>query len=182
MLFRSGLTSPKISNIVAASTFGPAVKQYCDERGLALTIYADDITISSKTEFSPQETITFVTEVLTKAGFRVNKAKTKVMKKGTRHSRLYVCGTVVNEKVNLLRKERLRLRAVVHNSGKNGLEAEALKTGLTTNEFVLRIRGKLNWFGQLNPEGSSRLIENFQRTCTEWDEACRSTPYQYQSE
>jgi len=177
---QGGLTSPKISNVVASRTFGPVVKQYCEEKGLSLTIYADDITISSKADFDAKEVIEFVSGVLVNAGFRVNKAKTKVMKKGTRRSRLYVCGTVVNEKVNLLRDERLRLRAVVHNSVKNGLEAEAAKTGLTANEFLMRVRGKLNWFGQLNPEGSSKLIERFQGACTDWEEISRSTPYQHQ--
>ncbi len=179
---QGGLTSPKISNIVASRTFGPEVKQYCDEKGLNLTIYADDITVSSKSDFDADEVITLVSDVLARHGFRVNKAKTKVMKKGTRRSRLYVCGTVVNEKVNLLRKERLRLRAIVHNSSKNGLDAEATKTNLTANEFLLRVRGKLNWFGQLNPEGSSKLISKFKQACTDWEETSRSTPYQYQSE
>lgn len=177
---QGGLTSPKISNVVASRTFGPVVKKFCEDRGLALTIYADDITISSKADFNAQEAIEFVSGVLVGFGFRVNKAKTKVMKKGTRRSRLYVCGTVVNEKVNLLRNERLRLRAVVHNSVKNGLEAEASKTGLTANEFLMRVRGKLNWFGQLNPEGSSKLIERFQGACTDWEVINRSTPYQHQ--
>lgn len=179
---QGGLTSPKISNIVASKTFGPYVKKFCDERGLSLTIYADDITISSKESFDSSEAVAFVTGCLDKFGFRVNKAKTKVMKKGTRHSRLYVCGTVVNEKVNLLRGDRMRLRAIVYNIGKNGLEAEASKTGLTANEFMMQIRGKLNWFGQLNPEGSQKLIPRFQQACTEWEETNRSTPYLHQSE
>lgn len=179
---QGGLTSPKVSNVVASKTFGPEVKQYCDERSLSLTIYADDITISSKDSFDSSEVISFVTEVLGKYGFKVNRGKTKVMKKGTRRSRLYVCGTVVNEKVNLLREDRLRLRAIVFNVCKNGLEAEASKTGLTANEFMMQIRGKLNWFGQLNPEGSQKLIPRFQQACKEWEEACRSTPYLHQSE
>lgn len=177
---QGGLTSPKISNIVAATTFGPAIKQYCDERGLQLTIYADDVTISSKTEFDSEGAINFVTSTLLAAGFHVNRKKTKVMKKGTRSSRLYVCGTVVNEKVNLLKKERLRLRAIVHNCVKNGIEAEAAKNDLTVNEFALRIRGKLNWFGQLNVEGATRLIESFKTVCTDWEKMSASTPYTYQ--
>lgn len=178
---QGGLTSPKISNIIASETFGPEIKNYCDERGLCLTIYADDITISSKEEFNASEVIHFVTESLSKYGFRVNRKKTKIMKKGSRYSRLYVCGTVVNEKVNLLREERLKLRAIVHNSEVNGIEHEAAKTDLTPNEFIHRVRGKLNWFGQLNLDGASRLIEKFKRVCTEWEETSRSTPYQYQS-
>lgn len=178
---QGGLTSPKISNIIAAHTFGPEIKQYCDERGLNLTIYADDVTISSKTEFNSADVINFVTAALNRAGFRVNTKKTKVMKKGTRSSRLYVCGTVVNEKVNLLKRERQRLRAIVHNTTKNGVEAEATKNDLTPNEFIMRVRGKLNWFGQLNAQGASRLIESFSAACKDWETMSQSTPYTYQS-
>lgn len=178
---QGGLTSPKLSNIVAANTFGPEILKYCQERELQLTIYADDVTISSKSEFRADETIAFVTETLRKYGFMVNKRKTKVMRKGTRNSRLYVCGTVVNEKVNLLKQERLRLRAIVHNCAKNGIEAEAAKNELTPNEFVMRIRGKLNWFGQLNAEGAAKLVERFKAVCTDWESVSQSTPYAYPS-
>lgn len=178
---QGGLTSPKISNIIAAKTFGPEVRQFCDERGLALTIYADDVTISSAGAFDAQEAISFVEASLKNHGFRVNRKKTKVMRKGTRHSRLYVCGTVVNEKVNLLKQDRLKLRAIVHNSEVNGIPAEAEKNNLTPNEFIHRVRGKLNWFGQLNERGASRLIEKFRQVCSAWEEAARTTPYQYQA-
>jgi hypothetical protein len=43
---QGALTSPKLSNIMTALTFGPMVKEYCDRAGFTLTIYADDITIS----------------------------------------------------------------------------------------------------------------------------------------
>lgn len=177
---QGGLTSPKISNIIAAKTFGPEVKQYCDERGLALTIYADDVTISAQEPFNAQEAISFIENSLKSHGFRVNRKKTKVMRKGTRRSRLYVCGTVVNEKVNLLKQDRLKLRAIVHNSEVNGIPAEAAKTELTPNEFIQRIRGKLNWFGQLNERGAARLIEQFRNVCSGWEESTRTSPYQYQ--
>src|SRR5438128_6034094 len=95
---QGGLTSPKISNIVASKTFGPVVQKYCEDRALALTIYADDITISSKADFNASEAIEYVSGVLTAFGFRVNKAKTKVMRKGTRRSRLCGWDTVVNKK------------------------------------------------------------------------------------
>jgi hypothetical protein len=64
--------------------------------------------------------------------------------------RQYVCGAVVNTKVNLIVKERKRIRAIVHNIIKNGIAAEALKAGKEPTQFLNYIRGRINWFRQLN--------------------------------
>jgi hypothetical protein len=75
--------------------------------------------------------------------------------------RQWVCGVVTNVKTNLLRAQRLRLRAIVHNISKYGVEAEALKSDLPPEKFVNMIQGKLNWFRQLNPQVGGRLYEKF---------------------
>ena len=43
---QGALTSPKISNMVTATTFGPQVHDLCELLGIVLTVYADDITMS----------------------------------------------------------------------------------------------------------------------------------------
>lgn len=145
---QGAITSPKISNIIAARTFGPTIKAFCDSKNLTLTIYADDITISSTDpNVNFGEVISAITTIVNINGFRVNTRKTKVMKK---HHRQYVCGVVVNEKVNLIRRERLRLRAIVHNVKVNGPEHEAQKNQTTVDNFINVLRGKINWFKQLN--------------------------------
>lgn len=75
-----------------------------------------------------------------------------------RSRRQYVCGVVVNEKTNLLKKERNKLRAICHNVARNGLEAEAAKNNLTASQFESHLKGKLNWFKQLNPVLGGNLI------------------------
>jgi hypothetical protein len=45
----------------------------------------------------------------------------------------------------------------VHNITQNGLETEAAKTGQEPAKFLNHIRGRLNWFNQLNPLIGSRL-------------------------
>lgn len=156
---QGALTSPKISNIIAARTFGPLVKEFCDRHGITLSIYADDITMSAnETSLSISEIISTVSEFIVRFGFRVNTRKTKVMKS---YQRQWVCGVVVNDKTNLLRKERLELRAIVYNISKNGLEAEASKNGITGEEFRNVIQGRLNWYKQLNRELADKLIDKF---------------------
>lgn len=152
---QGALTSPKIANIITATTFGPILKEYCDANGLTMTIYADDVTISGPSETNVKEVISKVGTTLGLFGFRVNKDKTKVMKRGVRQ---YVCGAVVNDKVNLPKVERRKLRAIVHNICTNGLEAEASKTDQHPSAFLSHIQGRLNWFKQLNPQGADPLI------------------------
>jgi retron-type reverse transcriptase len=163
---QGAITSPKLSNLVAAYSFGPVLKQFCDSKGYSLSIYADDVTISTPTDLISEGNGALVKEILdvTKAavepfGFRLNRKKTKVMRP---FQRQYVCGVVVNAKSNLKRGERARLRAIVHNCKQNGLEAEAQKMSMSATGFASHIRGKLGWFNQLNPEAGGRLLNQFE--------------------
>lgn len=164
---QGALTSPKLSNIVTSLTFGPIIKEYCDRHGYTVTIYADDVTISMDEDLVKQrgygaveEIVEFVSRTVQSFGFRVNRRKTKVMRP---FQRQYVCGVVVNRMPNLQKTERRKLRAIVHNVKKNGLKAEATKSGLTPDSFRSKLMGQLNWFGQLNPEAGARLIDDLRQ-------------------
>lgn len=169
---QGALTSPKLSNIVAAGTFAPFIREFCDVYKLNLTIYADDITISFKDvpdvvdgqKFTQRKfvakIINFVKTVLGNYGFRVNKEKTKVMR---RHNRQWVCGAVVNTRVNFLKRDRYNMKALVHNCEQSGLESEAARAGYKTLEFIRKFGGKLNWYRQLNPEKGSALYARFKK-------------------
>jgi RNA-directed DNA polymerase len=164
---QGALTSPKVSNIVTAFTFGPIVKQYCDTKGYTLSIYADDLVISSNTPLEPvaiKELIRTVSIAAGGYGFKLNKDKIKVMYPNQRQ---YVCGAVVNRKVNLKRSDRNTLRAIVYNSGKNGVDAEAAKNNLTPSQFISKIAGKLNWFSQLNPVSGNLLKDKFKEVASD---------------
>lgn len=145
---QGALTSPKIANMITAATFGPEIEEYCRNINVTLTIYADDITISyTNTSLSATQIVTDVTNIIQRHGFRVNRAKTKIMPKVRRQ---WVCGVVVNQKTNLLRKERKRLRAITYNISRNGLESEAGKNQMSSSQFEHHLKGKVNWFKQLN--------------------------------
>lgn len=154
---QGALTSPKIANIITTHTFGESVKEYCRSNNLDVTIYADDITISTNNlEVSAQQIIQSISAFIKTAGFRVNHEKTKIMRSSRRQ---YVCGVVVNKKTNLMRKERNRLRAIVHNVIKNGVEEEAKKTGSVPEVFLNQLRGKINWYRQLNRDQGGKLFD-----------------------
>jgi RNA-directed DNA polymerase len=169
---QGAITSPKISNIISARTFGPLIRSYCEGLGLTLTIYADDITISwDQPEVQVSQVLQNITHAVTQFGFRINTKKTKVMR---RHNRQYVCGVVVNDKTNLMKKERLKLRAIVHNLLLNGPEHEALKTQSSVDHFINVLRGRLNWFRQLNSVQGERLFNKFNEALETHKEALQN--------
>lgn len=160
---QGALTSPKVSNLITSVTFGPDIEAWCAQHGFTLTIYADDITISCDEALISTQGVEVVAEyvraieaMVNAYGFKINKAKTKLMGSARRQ---YVCGAVVNQKVNLQKSERSRLRAIVHNVSKNGWELEAAKNSLDPNRFKSKLLGRLNWFRQLNPEQAQHLID-----------------------
>lgn len=152
---QGALTSPKISNIIASRTFGPEIKEYCDEKGLTLTIYADDITVSCNGRMDVQDFIAFTQASLHKAGFRVNFKKTKIM---PRYVRQYVCGVVVNDKPNMVKKDRYILKSVVDRLLKNGIHAVAEAQNLDTETLLSQVKGRLNWLNQLNPLFAGKVL------------------------
>lgn len=163
---QGALTSPKISCLVTGGSFGPPIAKFCELSGLRLTIYADDITMSYSREFESREkesafvkaVIDFVRKTLSGFGFTLNAEKTKIMRP---YNRQWVCGAVVNEKVNMRKDERANLRALVFNCQKNGISAEAAKTGMTEVNFIRKFGGRLNWFAQLNAEQGKPLKNTF---------------------
>jgi retron-type reverse transcriptase len=164
---QGAITSPKISNLIVAATFGPGLASFCETLGVRLTIYADDITMSLNAS-SPEDDlrpkigllISAVGRLLRPYGFQLNSEKTKVM---FRHTRQWVCGAVVNDKVNLLKHRRRALRAIVHNCRKNGIGPESESAGQDPVSFMRQIAGELNWFYQLNPDKAGPLRLAFKR-------------------
>jgi RNA-directed DNA polymerase len=157
---QGALTSPKVANIVTAMTFGPVLKNFCEQNGLTLTIYADDVTISSTNPaLNVSEVLSFVTSTIRECGFRVNHEKTKVMWATMRQ---YVCGVVVNAKTNMIKRERYKLRAIVHNITRNGVEAEAAKSQVEPGSFASHVLGRLNWLKQLNAGLGDRYTKKLQ--------------------
>jgi RNA-directed DNA polymerase len=154
---QGAITSPKISNLISAMTFGPVLEEYCRQKKAVLTIYADDITVSlhNATRQDVSEVIQTITRTVRAFGFAVNQDKTKVMWQSKRQ---YVCGAVVNEKLTVPKVERLRLRGIVHRVKMNGIEDSAKQAEKTPSEFQSWLTGKLNWYRQLDPVRAEPLI------------------------
>jgi hypothetical protein len=145
-------TSPALSNLVAwrldcrlgalAEAFGASMTRYADD----LAFSGDETFARSLPFFLPQAGAIALEE-----GFCVNHRKTRVMRRGRRQD---LCGVVVNEKPNAPRRERDRLRAVLFNVARFGLESQN-RDGHP--DFRRHLEGKVAWVAALNGAVGAKL-------------------------
>jgi RNA-directed DNA polymerase len=123
--------------------------------------YADDLTFSGPADLPARTLIRVTAEIARDEGFSVSPAKTRVRRA---HERQLVCGVVVNAGTNVPRQEYDRLRALLHDAGRNGAAA-ANRAG--EPEFRAHVLGRISWVASLHPARGARLLERFERV--DWD-------------
>lgn len=151
-------TSPAVSNLVM-KPFDEYMGNWCQERGIGYTRYCDDMTFSG--EFDRREVQNKVRGFLAAYGFELNEQKTRVQKA---HQRQTVTGIVVNEKPQVSRAYRRKLRAEIHYCSKYGVESHLQRSreGQAPEKerlmeadcvhFLQQLLGKINYVLQVNPE------------------------------
>lgn len=141
-------SSPMVSNLVLAR-LDRRLERFASERGLAYTRYADDITLSGTT-FTPGAK-SWVEQIVSGEGFRLNRAKIKELPSDRRQS---VTGVTVNEKLNVGRDYMRHLRVCLHLWESRGYAEAAtvyrrdFRGGEEVN-FRLVLRGKINYIGMV---------------------------------
>ncbi len=140
-------TSPGVCNAVA-STLDHRLAGLARKYGYDYTRYADDMTFSGDDDRGVGPLLGVVPEIVTDEGFALNRDKTRVMHSG-QHQR--VAGVTVNEVIGLSRRERRKIRAMIHRMKK---EREA---GTLSEEEVHRLEGKLAYVEMLNPQQGAAL-------------------------
>lgn len=147
-------TSPAISNLVM-KPFDDYMGEWCGGRQIAYTRYSDDCTFSG--DFNPWEVKAKAGHFLEAMGFSLNESKTKILSRGGRQS---VTGIVVNEKPQIDREYRRRLRQEIYYCEKFGVKAHLEKMGkekyLKQGEegirrYILSLRGKTDYILLTNP-------------------------------
>ena len=124
-------SSPALTNILMFD-FDEKVGAFCEERGIAYTRYCDDMTFSG--DFSEEEVIAFVRQELKKLGLFLKNRKTAVVQA---YKRQVVTGIVVNEKMNLAREYRRKIRQEMYYIQKFGIDAHLHAIGITDKEKYL---------------------------------------------
>ena len=144
-------TSAAISNIICIGIDEKFRELTLDKR-IRYTRYADDITFSG--DVDPAIFIPMISKVLLEHGFRMNKKKTKVMK---RHQRQVVTGIVVNSKMQVPKETRRLLRQNLYFIEKFGLESHLENRRITRSHYVNHLMGLLNHTLFVNPQDKSAL-------------------------
>ena len=153
-------TSPAIANICV-------YRLDCRLAGLArkanavYTRYADDLLFSGDDEFarSIDRFRIFVAAVVIQEGFFVNHHKTMVMSRSVRQ---HAVGLVLNQKLNVARREFDRLKAILHQCTLRG-PALVNADNPQHSDFRRHLRGRIEHIGQWNSARAEKLLGLFNR-------------------
>lgn len=139
-------TSPALSNL-ASRSIDKRLAGFSRKLGIRYTRYADDLTFSGL--FDAGAVIAFVSRVVSENGFALNETKTRLMQ---RHRRQEVTGVVVNDKMQVPREVRRKVRQECYFIEKFGLEAHLHRLQNTRANYVRRVLGVVAFILFVNPE------------------------------
>ena len=150
-------TSPAITNIIMYD-FDEKIGEYCTEKGVSYTRYCDDMTFSG--EFDEKEIITLVKEELRKLGLFLKNRKTAVINSTKRQT---VTGIVVNEKLNITKEYKKKIRQEIYYIEKFGLESHIQRQGIADSVgYLTSLKGRIAFVLQTCPTDSEFLrYKNF---------------------
>lgn len=138
-------TSPALSNIIL-SPLDRQIGQFCLERRVRYTRYADDLTFSGR--FATGEFIQFSRSTLDSLHLKLNESKTRLMRP---HERQEVTGVIVNKKLQAPRELRRRLRQAVHFIEIFGLDNHLYKTNEFRANHIRHLLGQATFILFINP-------------------------------
>jgi retron-type reverse transcriptase len=151
-------TSPALAN-TCAWRIDSRLTGLAAEAGAKYTRYADDLAFSGGNEFESrvERFSLHVAAILLEEGFRAHHRKTRIMLQGVRQ---YLTGLVANQRVNVVRADFDRLKAIIHNSVRLG-PASQNREGHP--DFRAHLGGRLSFVEMINPERGARLRRTFEQ-------------------
>ena len=139
-------TSAYLSNLVMRN-FDEKISNYCIKNKIRYTRYADDLTFSGN--FDIAALLYFIDKELNYLNLRRNPQKLKIMRSGDRQ---ITTGIVVNEKQQLPREYRLKIRQEVHYIQKFGLDDHLAHIGESRSNYLAHLTGKIEYALFVNPK------------------------------
>jgi len=147
-------TSPALSNLIARR-LDSRLGGIAAKLGWRYTRYADDLSFSADAAAEPEKTTGYllarIRHIAQDEGFFVNEKKTRVLK---RSAAMAVTGIIVNRRPGVRRREVRRLRAILHNAAKRGLDSQSRDDP----HFEARIRGQIAFVQMINPDQARPLL------------------------
>lgn len=138
-------TSPYLTNIIMYS-FDSAIRDYCRERKINYTRYADDMTFSGS--FKTAEVIEYVKKRLSEKGLMLNNSKTKVM---TKDMQQIVTGIIVNKYTHISPAEKKKIRQEIFFIKKYGLDNHLSHIQCNKNNYLYNLLGRINYGLYIRP-------------------------------
>lgn len=150
-------TSPIITNLLCRR-LDARLRGVAEKLGFSYTRYADDLTFSGATGKDVAALLHRVRHIVVDEGFVEHGDKTRIMRQGRRQE---VTGVVVNQRCAVPREEVRRLRAVLHQAKRDGLEAQR-RPGTDgqlppVGAFVAELKGRIAWVQMVDREKGERL-------------------------
>ena len=143
-------TSPALTNLICRR-LDRRLAGLARGYGFAYTRYADDLTFSGDASEGLGRLLGFTRHILKNEGFAENPDKTRIMRQGRCQQ---VTGVVVNQRPSISRKERRRLRALLHNAARHGLESQNREE---RPNFAQHLHGLVAYFHMVDPRGAQPL-------------------------
>ncbi len=171
-------TSPILANMVISS-LDAELTAFARQHGCFYTRYADDLTFSTNRRSFPQAMVRRnddvvsgvevgpeLNDIISKAGFKLQATKTRLMDNNTRKE---VCGVTCNERLNVRRTHLRDVRGAIHAWRKFGREAAEITWREKYNwrdslSLERSIRGKIEHIIHIrgrNDKTASQLVEQF---------------------
>ncbi len=144
--------SPALSNI-ASWKLDKRLEGLCAKLGWTYTRYADDMTFSKGVHAKDQAgyLMARVRHILDDEGFALNVEKTRVLQRNTAQR---VTGLTVNDQTNVGRKDVRRIRAILHNAKKTGLQSQNRDNH---PDFRAYLSGWIAYISMVAPEKGAAL-------------------------
>lgn len=155
-------TSPALANLCAYRV-DCRLSGLAERVGAVYTRYADDLAFSGEEDFErcAGRFASRAAAILLEEGFHVQHRKTRIMRRGVRQ---YLAGLVVNERLNVVRDDFDRLKAILTNCVRHGSESQN-RDGHPA--FRAHLEGRVGFVESVNAAKGARLRRIFERI--EWD-------------
>lgn len=138
-------TSAYISNLVLKE-FDEELGNWCKERNISYTRYSDDMTFSG--DFYSSELIRRVRKMLYRLGFELNDDKICVIRNS---SKQIVTGVIVNNKLQVDKTYRKRIRQEIYYIKKFGINSHLNQIGCKNKkQYLISLRGRILFVLQID--------------------------------
>jgi RNA-directed DNA polymerase len=154
-------TSPALANLCAYRV-DSRLSGLAEAAGATYTRYADDVAFSGGRGFERcvERFALWAAAILLEEGFQLNHRKTRVMRQGVRQ---YLAGLVTNERINVVRADFDRLKAILTNCVRHGADSQNREQNPA---FQMHLDGRIGFVEMVNPGKGMRLRRIFEKI--EW--------------